>query len=214
MILRRRAPVFVIRMMQAAVPKQPCHCSPPAAPMHSDRDDARALCTRLHSTRMVTVSGYGTHMRSPAPNRKCLISRYGFPTGQNRNHDIMGMLPITPKAVEWGLASPDLLFPHKSSAKIPVLSNGVSHQKQTPYPPKHKNCHHEFKDPLYLWPCSWRWATRQNEHRNFEGVCIQCICAVLSIGHTTIASGYDRVRRFIESRYKIGHKSSNNHSIL
>ncbi len=96
-----------------------------------------------------------------------------------RNHDIMGMLPIHPKAVERGLAPPDL-FPHKSRAKIPVLSNGVSHQKQTPYPPKHENRHHEFKAPLFLWPCSRIWATCQNGHRNFKGVhTIQCICAVV-----------------------------------
>ena len=41
-----------------------------------------------------------------------------------RNHDIMGVLPIPPKAVERGLAPP-ILFPHKSSVKIRVLSNGV-----------------------------------------------------------------------------------------
>jgi hypothetical protein len=44
-----------------------------------------------------------------------------FPPGKTvnsyrHNHDIMGMLPIPPKAVERGLAPPDL-FPHKSSAK-------------------------------------------------------------------------------------------------
>ncbi len=94
------------------------------------------------------------------------------------NHDIMGMLPIPPKAVERGLAPPDL-FPHKSSAKILVFSNGVSYQKHTPYPPKRENRDHEFNAPLFLWPCSRRWATRQNEHRNFEGVHIQCICAVV-----------------------------------
>ena len=93
-----------------------------------------------------------------------------------RNHDIMGMLPIPPKAVERGLAPPDL-FPHKSSAKTPVLSYGVSHQKQTPYPPNLQNRDHEFNAPLFLWPCSRRWATRQNEHdRNFEGVHIQYMC--------------------------------------
>lgn len=41
-----------------------------------------------------------------------------------RNHDIMGMLPIPPKAEERGLAPPTL-FLHKSSVKIWVLSNGV-----------------------------------------------------------------------------------------
>jgi hypothetical protein len=80
-----------------------------------------------------------------------------------RNHDIMGMLPIPPKAVERGLAPPDL-FPHKSSAKTPVLSYGVSHQKQTPYPPNLQNRDHEFNAPLFLWPCSRRWTTRGNGH--------------------------------------------------
>ncbi len=59
----------------------------------------------------------------------------GSPPGKTMNswlgnHDIMGMLPIPPKAVERGLAPPDL-FPYKSSAKILVLSNGVSHQNRT-----------------------------------------------------------------------------------
>jgi hypothetical protein len=73
-----------------------------------------------------------------------------------RNHNIMGMLPIPPKAVERGFAPPDL-FPHKSSAKNPVHSNRVSHQKQTPYPPNLQNRDHEFKAPLFLWPCSRRY---------------------------------------------------------
>ena len=118
----------------------------------------------------------------------------GSPPGKTMNswlgnQDIMGMLPIPPKAVERGLAPPDL-FPHKSSPKIPVLSNGVSHQKQTPYPPNVQNCDHEFNAPLFLWPCSLRWATSQNEHRNFEGVHIQCICAVVVAAGVSAEAGY------------------------
>jgi hypothetical protein len=64
-----------------------------------------------------------------------LVFLRGKTVNSNRRYyDIMGILVIPLKAVEQGLAPPDL-FPHKSSAKIPVLTNGVSHQKQTPYPP-------------------------------------------------------------------------------
>ncbi len=118
----------------------------------------------------------------------CYVSYllFVFPWGKTvnsyrRNRDIIGMLPIPPKAVERGLAPPDL-FPHKSIAKIPVLRNGVSHQKQTPYPPKHENPHHEFKAHLFLWSMAmlseigdtpkWTWEL-------CEGVHIQYICAVV-----------------------------------
>jgi hypothetical protein len=93
-----------------------------------------------------------------------------------RNHDIKGMLPIPP--IEQGLAPPDL-FPHKSSVKIPVLSDGVSHQKQTPYPPNLQNCDHEFKAPLVSMAMlsemghKWKWAYGSLR------VHIQSICAAV-----------------------------------
>ncbi len=73
----------------------------------------------------------------------------GFPTGQNhefiptKKHDFMGMLPSPHEAEKRGLAPKDI-FPHKSTAKIPVLNDGVSHHKLTSYPKNHENCHHEF----------------------------------------------------------------------
>ena len=137
------------------------------------------------------------------------VSKVVFPPGKTvnsyrRNHDIMGMLPIPPKAVERGLAPPDL-FPHKSSAKTPVLSYGVSHQKQTPYPPNLQNRDHEFNAPLFLWPCSRRWTTRGNGHTDRWGVRMQRIGAVVVAAgalhrrydHHFLLGAGSTIRRFV-----------------
>jgi hypothetical protein len=60
-----------------------------------------------------------------------------------QNHDFMGMLPSPQEAEKRGLVPQDI-FPHKSTAKIPVLNDGVSHHKRTSYPKNHENLHHEF----------------------------------------------------------------------
>ena len=54
-----------------------------------------------------------------------MVSLWGKTMNSYRhNHEILGMFPTPPKAVERGLAPP-YLFPHKSNVKIPVLSNRV-----------------------------------------------------------------------------------------
>jgi hypothetical protein len=55
----------------------------------------------------------------------------------------MGMLPSPHEAEKRGLAPQDI-FPHKSTAKIPVLNDGVSHNKLMSYPQNRENRQHEF----------------------------------------------------------------------
>ena len=95
-----------------------------------------------------------------------------------QNHDFVGMLPSPHEAEKRGLGPQDK-FPHTCSVKIPVLNIGVSHHKRTSYPKNHKNRHPEFMAIYFLLPCSRRWATRLNEHRNPKGGHVQCICVAV-----------------------------------
>ena len=95
-----------------------------------------------------------------------------------QNHDFMGMLPSPHEAEKRGLAPQDI-FPHTCSVKTPVRNDGVSHHVPTSYLQNHENCHPEFMAIYFLLPCSRRWATRGNEHRNPEGGHIQYICVVV-----------------------------------
>ena len=121
-----------------------------------------------------------------------------------QNHDFMGMLPSPHEAEKQGLAPQDI-FPHTCSVKILVLNVGVSHHKGTSYPQNHENRHPEFMAIYFLLPCSRRWATRGNEHRNPEGGHTMYICVVvLAAGalhrrydhHIRLRSGAT-IRRFV-----------------
>jgi hypothetical protein len=88
------------------------------------------------------------------------------------------MLPSPHEAENRGLAPPDL-FPHRSSTKIPVHNDGVPYHNWTSNPKNHQNRYHEIIAPYFLLPCSLRWATWQNGHRNPKRGHIQCICVVV-----------------------------------
>jgi hypothetical protein len=120
-----------------------------------------------------------------------------------QNHNFMGMLPSPHEAEKQGLPPQDI-FPHMCSVKILVLNVGVSHHKGTSYSKNHKNRHPEFMAIYFLLPCSQRWATQLNEHRNPKGDMYNVYVwwlspPVLCIGSTAITSGYDQVRQFVDS---------------
>jgi hypothetical protein len=111
--------------------------------------------------------------------KKYLVSLWGKTMNSYlQNHDFLGMLPSPHEAEKRGLAPPDI-FPHKSSIKIPVRNDGVPHHNWTSDPKNHQDRYHEFIAPYFLLPCSPRWATQQNGHRNPKRGHIQYICAVV-----------------------------------
>jgi hypothetical protein len=104
-----------------------------------------------------------------------------------RNHDFMGMLSSPHEAEKRGLAPQDI-FPHTCRVKIPVLNVGVSHHVPTSYPKNHIAMLSEMGD---------RIGTPRGDIYNVYVRWL--LLPVLCIGGTTITSGYDPVRRFVDS---------------
>jgi hypothetical protein len=135
----------------------------------------------------------------------------GSPPGKTMNswlgnHDIMGMLPIPPKAVERGLAPPDL-FPHKLSAKSQSSAMGYHTRSRlhTPQTSKIGTMNSNSMPPCFYGHALGDGRQAKTSIGTSRGdiynVYVRWLSPppVLSIGHMTIASGYDRVRRFVDS---------------
>jgi hypothetical protein len=115
----------------------------------------------------------GTHREGQkhgvSVNSRFIYRNLGSPWGKTvnsyrRNHDIMGMLPIPPKAVEQGLAPPDL-FPHKSSAKNPGPQQWGIAPEAYSYPQSSKIATMNSRPPCFMAMLS-EMGNKGNGHTN------------------------------------------------